>query len=169
MIESLARELIFQGQSIGVDSDHRLYLFCCSVSQLCLTLWDLMDCSTLGFSVFYHLPELPQTHVHWVNGAIQSSYPVPSSFLLLPSLFPNIRVFSKELALSIRWPKYWSFSFSVSSSNQDSGLVYFRIDWFDLLAVHGSLKSLLQHLNSKASITAVLKSHAPETTGLIEC
>ena len=74
------------------------------------------------------------------------------SFLLLPSIFPSIRVFSNESVLCIRWPKYWSFSFSISPSNEYSGLISFRIDWFDLLAVQGSLKSLLQHSSSEASI-----------------
>ena len=73
-------------------------------------------------------------------------------FLLLPAIFPSIRVFSNELVLHIRWPKYWSFHFSISSSNEYSGLISFRIEWFDLLAVQGTLKSLLQHHNSKASI-----------------
>ena len=72
--------------------------------------------------------------------------------LLLPSIFPSIRVFSNELALCIRWPKYWSFSFSISPSNEYSGLISFRMDWFDLLAVQGTLTSLLQHHTSKASI-----------------
>ena len=91
-------------------------------------------------------------------------------FLLLPSIFPSIRVFSNELALHIRWPKYWSFSFSISSSNEYSGLISFRIDWFDL-AVQGTLKSLLQHHNSKASILQhsvffmVQLSHPYMTTG----
>ena len=74
------------------------------------------------------------------------------SFLLLPSIFPSIRVFSNESVLHIRWPKYWSFSFSISPYNKYSGLIFFRIDWFDFLAVQGTLKSLLQHHNSKASI-----------------
>ena len=72
--------------------------------------------------------------------------------LLLPSIFPSIRVFSKELALHIKWPKYWSFSFSISPSIKYSGLISFRIDWFDLLAVQGTFKSLLQHCNLKASV-----------------
>ena len=72
--------------------------------------------------------------------------------LLLPSIFPSIRVFSNESALHIRWPKYWSFSFSISSSSEYSGLISFRIDWFDLLAVQGTLKSLLQHYSSKVSV-----------------
>ena len=91
--------------------------------------------------------------------------------LLLPSIFPSIRVFSKELALHIRWPKFWNFSFSISPSNEYSGLISFRIDWFDLLAVQGTLKSLLQHHSSKASILwcsgffMVHLSHPYMTTG----
>jgi len=91
--------------------------------------------------------------------------------LLLPSIFPQIRVFSSETVLQIRWPKYWSFNFSVSPSNEESGLIYFRIDWFDLLAVQGTLKSLLQHHSSKASILQrsalfiVELSHPYMTTG----
>jgi len=91
--------------------------------------------------------------------------------LLLPSIFPSIRVFSNESALCIRWPKYWSFSFSISSSNEYSGLISFRIDWFDLLAIQGTLKSLLQHHSSKASVLwhstffRVQHSHPYMTTG----
>ena len=91
--------------------------------------------------------------------------------LLLPSIFPSIRVFSKELVLCISWPKYWSFSFSISPSNQYSGLISFRIDWFDLLAVQGTLKSLLQHHSSRASIHQcsaffmIQLSHPYMTTG----
>ena len=92
-------------------------------------------------------------------------------FLLLPSIFPSIRVFSNESALHIRWPKYWSFSFSISPSNEHSGLISFRMDWLDLLAAQGSLKSLLQHHSSKASILwhsaffIVQLSHSYTTTG----
>ena len=122
----------------------------CSVTQFCPTLCNPMDYSTLGFPV-HHLPELAQTHAHWVSDAIQPSHP-----LLSPSppasIFPSIRVFSNESALHIRWPNYWSFSYSISSSNGYSGLISFRIDWFALLAVQGTLKSLLQHHSSKASI-----------------
>ena len=107
-----------------------------------------MDCSTPGFPVHHQLLELAQTHVHWVSDAIQQSY----SFLFLPSIFPSIRVFSEESVRYIRWPKSWSFSFSISLSNKYSGLISFRIDWLDLLAVQGTLKSLLQHHRSKASI-----------------
>ena len=122
-----------------------------SVTQSCPVLCDPMDCSTPGFLVHHNLPELAQTHVHWVSDVIQPSHP-PSSLLLLPSIFLSIRVFSNELSLRIRWPKYWSFSFSISPSNEYSGLVSFGIDWFDLLAVQRTLRSLLQHHSSKASI-----------------
>ena len=108
-----------------------------------------MDCSTPGSPVLHHLPELAQTHVHWVGDALQPSHPLLSPSLL-PSIFPSIRVFSNELALHIRWPNYWSFS--ISPPNEYSGLISFRIDWFDLLAVQGTLRSLIQHQSSKASI-----------------
>ena len=122
-----------------------------SGAQSCLTLCDPMDCSTPGFPVHHQLPELAQTHVHWVGDAIQPSHPL-SSPLLPPSVFPSIRIFSNESVLGIRWLKYWSFSCSISLSNQYSGLISFRMDWLDLLAVQGALKSLLPHHSSKASI-----------------
>ena len=110
-----------------------------------------MDCSTPGWPVLHHLPEFAQTHVHRVGDAIQPSHP-PSSLLLPPSIFPRIRIFSSESALCIRWPAYWSFSFSISPSNEHPGLFSFRVNWLDLLAVQGTLKSLPQHHSSKASI-----------------
>ena len=122
-----------------------------SVAQSCWTLFDPMDCSTPGFPVLHHFLELAETHVHWVSDAIQPSHPLLSP-LLLPSTFPSIRVFSNESVLRIRWPKYWSFSFSISLSNEHSGLISFRIDWFDLLAVQVILKSLLQHNSLKTSV-----------------
>ena len=103
-----------------------------------------------GLPVHHQLPELAQTHVHRVGDAIQPSHPL--SLLLLPSVFPSIRVFSNESVLHIRWPKDWSFSFSIGPSNEYSGLISFRMDWLDLPAVQGTLKSLLQHHSSKASI-----------------
>ena len=93
----------------------------------------------------------PQTHVHWVGDAIQPSHPL-SSPSLLPSIFPIIRVFSNESVLCIRWPNYWSFSFNINPSNEYSELISFRMEWLDLLAVQGTLKSLLQHHSSKISI-----------------
>ena len=140
-----------------------------SVTQSCPNLCDPMDCSTPGFPVHHQLPEHAQTHVHRVSDAIQPSHPLCP--LLLPSIFPSIRVFSKDSVLPIRWPKYWSFSFSISPSNEYSGLISFRIDWLDLLAVQGTLKSLLQHHNSKAPILwspaflMVQLSHPYMTTG----
>ena len=110
---------------------------------------DSLDSCRPGFPVHHQLPELAQTHVHRVGHAIQSSHPL-LSLLLLPSVFPSIRVFSNELVLHIRWPKYWSFSLSISPSNEYSGLISFRMDWFDLLAVQGTLKSLIQHHSLKA-------------------
>ena len=116
-----------------------------SVAQLCLTLCDPMDCSTPGFPVHYQLLELAQT--------MSTESVMPSKHLILPpSIFPSIRAFSSELVLHIRWPKYWSFSFSISPSNEYSGLIDFRMDWLDLLAVQGTLKCLLQQHRSKASI-----------------
>ena len=127
-----------------------------------------MDCSTLGFPVQHQLPELLKL--------MSSESVMPSNHLILchclllpPSIFPSIRVFSNESVLCISWPKYWSFS--ISPSNEYSGLIFFRIDWFDLLAVQGTLKSLLQHHSPKASILQcsaffiVQLSHPSMTTG----
>ena len=139
------------------------------VAQLCPTLCDPMDHSTPGLSIHHQLPEFIQTHVHWVSDAIKPSHPL-SSLSPLPSIFPSIRVFSNESALKIRWPKYQSFSFNISPSNDHPGLI-FRMDWLDLLAVQGTLKSLLQHHSSKASILQhsaffiIQLSHPYLTTG----
>ena len=122
-----------------------------SVAQSCPTLGNPMNCSMSDLPVLHYIPEFAQTHVHWVSDAIQPSHPL--SLPSPPALnLSQIRVFSNESALRIRWPKYWSFSFSISPSNEHSGFVSFRIDCFDLLAIQGTLKSLLQHHNSKASI-----------------
>ena len=112
------------------------YLQFSSVTQSCLTLCDPMDCSTPGFPVYHQLPELAQTHIHQVKGAIQPSHPLSSPSPLAFTL-PSIRVFSNESVLHIRWPKYCSFSFSISPSNEYSGLISFRMDWLDLLTVQG--------------------------------
>ena len=118
---------------------------------MCLTLCNPMDCSTSGFPVYHQLPGSAQTQ------SIKSVMPstpliLCRPLLLLPSIFPSVRIFSNESVLRIRWLKYWNFSFSTSPSNEYSGLISFRIDWFDLLAVQGTLKSLLQHHSSKASV-----------------
>ena len=122
-----------------------------SVAQSCPTLCDPMNCSTPGLPVRHQVPEPTQTQVHRVSDAIQPFHPL-FPLLFLPSIFPSIRVFSKESVLCIRWPKYWSFSFSISPSNEYSGFIPFRIDWFDLLVVQGSLRRLLQHHSLKAAI-----------------
>ena len=122
-----------------------------SVAQSCPTLCDSMNHSTPGLLVHHHLPEFTQTHVHQVGDAIQPSHPLSSPLPPAP-IPPSIRVFSNESTLCIRWPKYWSFSFSIIPSKEHPGLISFRMDWLDLLAVQGTFKSLLQHYSSKASI-----------------
>ena len=151
-----------------------------------------MNCSTPGLPVHHQLPEFTQTHVQRVGDALALSLHsfwsllklmsiesvmlsnhliLCHPLLLLPSIFPSIRVFSNESVLHIRWPKYWSFSFSIHPANEISGLISFRMDWLDLLAVQGTLKSLLQHHSSKASILwrsaffMVQVSHPYMTTG----
>ena len=129
-----------------------------------------MELCTPGLPVHHQLPEFTQTHVHCVSDAIQPSHPLwsPSPPALI---FPNIRVFSNESVLHIRWPKFWSFRFSISLCNEYSGLISSRMDWLDLLDVQGTLKSLLQHHSSKASILQcsaffiVHLSHPYMTTG----
>ena len=140
-----------------------------SITQLCLTLCDPVDCSTSGFPVHHQLPEVAQTHVHQVGDAIQTFNALSSP--LLPSIFPRITAFSSELVLHIRWPKYCSFNFSIRSSNEYSVMIFFRIEWFHLLANQGTHKSHLQHHSSKASILQCLAffmvqlSHPYITTG----
>ena len=122
-----------------------------SVAQSCLTLYNFMDCSTPGFPVITNsqsLLKLMSIELVMPSNHLILCHPL----LLLPSIFPSIRVFSNESALHIRWPKYWSFSFSISPSCEYSGLISFRMDWLDLLAVQGTLKCLLQHHSSKASV-----------------
>ena len=127
----------------------------------CLTLYDPMNCSTPGlpslsprvFSNSCPLSQMPYTHPIFCH-----------PLLLLPSIFPTIRVFSNESTLCIKWPKYWSFSFSISPSNEYSGLISFRIGWFDLLAVQGTLKSLLQHHNR-----VVNKDSHPKAQKMSKC
>ena len=113
-----------------------------------------MNHSMPGLPVHHQLREFTQTHVHPVGDAVQPSHPLsscPQSLLLLP-IPPSIRVFPNESTLCMTWPKYWSFSFSISSSNEHPGLISFRMDWLDVLAVQGTLKSLFQYHSSKASI-----------------
>ena len=148
---------------------HITFCYRCSVTKLCPTLWDPVNCSKPCFPVFHCFPEFTQTHVHWVSDVIQPSHPLLSPF---PSaIAPNIRVFSNASTLHMRWPKYCSFSFSISPSNEHPEPISFRMDWLDLLAVQGTLKSLLQHHSSKPSIPwfsaffTVQLSHSYITTG----
>ena len=114
-----------------------------------------MDCSMPGFPVLHHLPSLLK--LMFIELVMPSNQLILwHSLLFLPSVFPSIKVFSSELALCIRWPEYWTFSFSISPSNEYSGLISFRMDWLHLRAVQGTLKSLFQHHSSKASILGAL-------------
>ena len=141
-----------------------------SVAQSCLTLCDPMNRSTPGLPVHHQLPEFTRTHVHEVSDAIQPSHPLssPSPPAPNPSQHQSL---SNESTLCMRWPKYWSFSFSIIPSKDIPGLISFRMDWLDLLAVQGTLESLLQHHSSKASILPcsaffiVQLSHPYMTTG----
>ena len=126
-----------------------LYQFS-SVAQTCLILCDPMDCSTPGLTITnsWSLLKLMSIELVMPSNLLILCHPL----LLSPSVFPSIRVFSNESALRVKWPKYWSFSFNISPSKEHPGLISFRMDWLDLLAVQGILKSLLQHHSSKASI-----------------
>ena len=143
---------------------------CCSVAQSCPILCNPTDCSTPGFPVPHNLQRLLK--LMSIESVMPSNHLILCHPLLLqPSIFPSIRVISSESVLHIRWPKYWSFSFSISPADEYSGLISFRIDWLDLLAVQGTLKSLLQHHTTKVSILQcsvffmVQLSHPYLTTG----
>ena len=124
------------------------------VAQSCPTLCDPMDCSMPGFPVHHQLPELAQTHVHWVGDAIHHLI-LCRPLLLLPSIFPSIRVFFNELALQIRWQSIGTSASASVPPVYIQGLISFRIDWFDFLAVQRILKSLLQHHNSKSAVVVL--------------
>ena len=119
-----------------------------SSAQLFVIPWTAAHQASLSYTISHGLLKLMSIELVVLSNHLNLCHPL----LLLPSILPSIRVFSSELALHIRWPKYWSFSFSISPSNEYSGLIFFSIDWFDLLVVQGTLKSLLQHHSSKASI-----------------
>ena len=161
-------------KSLSLPVLYCYFYFCLAfslVAQLCLTLCETMDCSTPGFLVHHQLQELTQTHVHWVRDAIQPSHSLLSPSPLAFNLSQHQGFFFNESVLCIRWPKYWSFSFSISPSNECLELISFRIDWVDLLAVQVTLKSVLQYHSSKASILwcsvffMVQLSHPYMTTG----
>ena len=147
-----------------------MLLFYCLVAKLCLTLCDLWTAAhqaLLSFTVSWNLLKFMPIESVMLSNHLILCHPL----LLPPSIFPSIRVFSNESVLHIRWPKYWNFSFTISLSNEYSGLISFRMDWLDLLVVQGTLKSLLQHHSSKASILQhsffyiVQLSHPYMTTG----
>ena len=145
-------------------------VFCCYcvVAKSCLdslTLYDPLDCSTPGSSVLHCFMEFAQIHVHWVGDASKHLI-LCHPLLRLPSIFRSFRVFSNESDLPISWPKYWSFSFSISPSNEYSGLISFRLDWFDLLAVQGTHKSLLQHHSSTINSSALSFLYSPTLTSI---
>ena len=131
-----------------MDSNAIISVQFSSVTQSCLTLCNPVNRSTPGLPVHHQLPEFTQAHVHGVSDAIRPSHPL----LLLPPIPPSIRVFSNESNLRMRWPKYWRFSFSISPSKEHPGLISFRMDWLGLPAVQRTLKSVLRHHSSKASI-----------------
>ena len=146
------------------------YIQFSSVTQSCLTLCDPMNRSTPGLPVHHHLPEFTQTRVHRVGDAIQPSHPLSSPSPPAPNPSQHQSLFN-ESTLHMRWPKYWSFSFIIIPSKEHPGLISFRMDWLELLEVQGTLKSLLQHHSSKASIPwcsalfTVQLSHPYMTTG----
>ena len=149
---SLNLFLLYACQLSGAKSYLFVHLQFSSVQSLsCVQFCDPMDCSKPGIPVHHQLPEFTQTRVHWVGDAIQPSHPLSSPS---PPAFNHSQHqgLSYESAFHIRWPKYWSFSLNISPSKKQSGLISFRMDWFYLLAVQGTLKSLLQHHSSKASI-----------------
>ena len=146
-----------------------VFLCCCSVDKLCLTLCDPMDCSLPGFPVLHYLPSL--LRLMSIESVMPSNHLILCCPLLPPSIFPSIRVFSNESTLDIRWPNYWSFRFHISPSNEHPGPTSFRMDWLDLQSVQETLKSLLQHHSLKASVlehstfSIVQLSHPYMTTG----
>ena len=155
--------------SSTVAADHKVAIVVKPPSHVWLC--DLMDSNAPGFPVLYYLPRVCSNSCplnRWCHPAVSF---LCHSLLLLPSVFLSIRVFSNELGLHIRWPKYWSFCFGISPSSEYSGLISFRTDWFDLLAVKGTLESLLQHHSSKASVFwcsaffMIQLSHVYMTTG----
>ena len=140
-----------------------------SVAQSSLILSNPTNHSTTGLPVHQQLPEFTQTHVHQVSDAIQPSHILCRPLLLLPPIPPSIRVFSNESTLRMRWPKCWSFSFSISPSNEHPGLIPFRMEWMDLLAIQGTLRSLLQHHSSKSINSSALSFfHSPTLTSICD-
>ena len=146
-----------------------IYCCCCSVAQLCPTLCDPMACSMPGLPGPHQLLEFAKVHAHCTSGAIQPSHPLKPSSPSALSL-SQLRNFSNESSVRIKWPKSWNFSFSINPSSEYSGLISLKIDWFGLLAVQGTFRNLLQHHNLKASIlwcSAFLWSSSHNNTWLL--
>ena len=136
-----------------------------SVSQSCPTLCDPMDCSMPGHPVHHQLPSLLK--LMSIESVMPSNHLIfCCPLLLLPSIFPTITVFSSESVLHIKWPKYWSFSFNISPSNEHPGLISFKMNWLDVLAVQGTLKSLLQHHSSSMNSSSLSFLYAPTLTSI---
>ena len=143
-------KLMFSSQikaSLTLLDQACIFCCCCSVAKSCPTLCDPINGSMPGFSVLHYLPEFTQTHVHWVRDAIQPSHPLLSPSPLVLSLSQHQGLFQWVFTLPIRWPKYWSFSFTISPSNEHSGLIYFRMDWLDLFAVQ-DIRMLITHTHT---------------------
>ena len=147
---------------ISIKGSFLLFNQFSSVAQSCPTVCNPMNRSTPGLPVNYQLSEFTQTHVHRVGDAIQPSHPLSSPSPPAP-IPPSNRVFSSESTLRMKWPKYWSFSFSISPSNEHPGLISFRMDWLDLLAVQGTLKSLLQQSINSSVLSFC---HSPTLTSI---
>ena len=145
---------------IRLDGQFSSVQFSCSVMFDSMTPWTAAHQASLSITNSRSLFKLMSTESVKPSNHLILCHPL----LLLPSIFPSIRVFLNESALPIRWPNYWSFSFSISPSNEYSGLISFRIDWLDLLAVQGTLKSLLQHHSSKASTLQCSNFFSPTLT-----
>ena len=140
---------IFNATQISYKNDWMLLFKLLSCVQLLMIPWTAACQASLSFTIY--LLEFAETHVHWVDDAIQPSHPLPPSSFAF-NLSQHQGFFSRESGLPNRWPKYWSFSFSISPSNEYSGLGSFRMDWFDLPAVQGTLKNLLQHQSLRVSL-----------------
>ena len=166
--KNISKNLIDMKETKNIDFENNIQFISfqfSSVTQSCLTLRDPMNCSTPGLPVHHKLPAFTQTHVHRFGNAIQLLI-LCRSLLLLPPIPPSIRVFSNESTLRMRWSKFWSISFSISPSNEHPGLISFRVDWLDLLAVQGTLTSLLQHHSSKTSIFLALSFLSSELSSV---
>ena len=157
MVGTMWARTVFSPPVMPVIPSTMTGVCCCSLAKSCLTLCNPMERSMPGLPIPHHLLEFTQIHVHWIGDAIQPS--ILYCLLLLPSIFSSIKVFSNDSVLCIWWPKNWNFSFSFSPSNEYSGLISFRMDWLELLAVQGTFKSPTPQFKSiKSSVLSFLYS-----------